>query len=57
MTYTNHDSDGYYFSCCKNECKTRVTIKTGTLFEISRNSVMEIVKVIFHYFVRGYNAT
>ena len=35
----------------------RSSVRIGTMFYGSCLTIMEIVRIVFHYFVRNYNAT
>ena len=49
--------DGLVFKCTRLECRDiKVTLREGTLFEGSHMTLMEILRIIFYYFVRGFNA-
>ncbi|CDW71499.1 UNKNOWN [Stylonychia lemnae] len=49
-------SDGYNYRCSNRDCRSRACIREGTLFKISKLTIMEIARLIFHYYVRTYNA-
>jgi len=35
----------------------KVSIRHGTLFNSSKLTIMEIMRLVFHYFIRNFNAT
>jgi hypothetical protein len=48
--------DGLMFKCSKYECRDiTVNIREGTVFDGSNLTLMEIVRVVFYYFTRGFN--
>jgi len=49
--------DGLVFKCTRLECRDiKISIREGTIFDGSHMTLMEILRVIFYYFVRGFNA-
>lgn len=49
--------DGLVFKCSRLECRDlKVSIREGTIFDHNHLTVMEILRVIFYYFARGFNA-
>lgn len=49
--------DGLLFRCTRLECREiKVSIREGTIFEGSYMTLMEILRIIFYYFIRGFNA-
>lgn len=49
--------DGLLFKCTRMECRDiKVSIRDGTVFDGSHMTLMEIIRVIFYYFIRGFNA-
>lgn len=55
VKYCHTSSDCFYYRCSK--CKMRVGIRTGTLYSFCKLTLMEITRVLFHYFIKNYNAT
>ena len=49
--------DGYAYFCVNRLCRSRLNIRNGTFFNTSQYTIMELSRICFHYFVRGYNAT
>jgi hypothetical protein len=52
--YTCKTSDGAYWRC--PNCKNKISLRTDTMFYLSRMTMMEQLRIILHYFVRNYNA-
>lgn len=55
----NHakQKDGLLFKCSRLECRDiKINIREGTIFEFNHMTLMEILRVIFYYFSRGFNA-
>ena len=49
--------DGIVFKCTRIECRDiKVNIREGTIFENNHMTLMEILRVIFYHFSRGFNA-
>lgn len=49
--------DGLLFKCTRLECRDiKVSIRESTIFDGSHMTFMEILRIIFYYFVRGFNA-
>jgi hypothetical protein len=49
--------DGLVFKCTRLECRDiKISIREGTIFDGSHMTLMEILRVVFYYFVRGFNA-
>ena len=48
--------DGFVFQCTTRNCRTYSHIRSVSMYSVSHITIMEITKVIFHYFVRAYNA-
>ena len=49
--------DGLMFRCTWLECRDiKVSIREGTVFDGSHMTLMEILRIVFYYFVRGFNA-
>lgn len=49
--------DGLIFKCSRLECRDiKVSIRESTIFDGSHMTLMEILRIIFYYFVRGFNA-
>lgn len=49
--------DGLVFKCSRLECRDiKISIREGTIFDGSHMTLMEILRVVFYYFVRGFNA-
>ena len=49
--------DGLYFKCSRLECRdVKVSIRESTIFDGNYLTLMEIVRVIFYFFTRGFNA-
>eukprot|EP00347_Sterkiella_histriomuscorum_P015297 403357558 len=54
---THQNADGYAFRCPNLECKFKMSMRKGTVFDCSKLTIMEMMRLIFHYFIRNYNAT
>ena len=54
---SSHNTDCYAYRCENNNCRQKMSLRCGTLFSCSKLTIMEISRIIFHYFVRDYNAT
>jgi hypothetical protein len=50
-------TDGHLYLCLNNYCRSRWSIKEGSIFDYSALTMMETSRVIFHYYVRNINAT
>ena len=49
--------DGLVFKCSRLECRdVKVSIREGTIFDGSHMTLMEILRVVFYYFIRGFNS-
>ena len=49
--------DGLVFKCTRLTCRdVKVSIREGTVFADSHMTLMEILRITFYYFVRGFNA-
>ena len=49
--------DGLLFKCSRLECRDiKVSIRESTIFDGSHMTLMEILRIVFYYFVRGFNA-
>ena len=49
--------DGLVFKCSRLECRDiKISIREGTIFDGSHMTLMEILRVIFYFFTRGFNA-
>lgn len=49
--------DGLVFKCTRLECRDiKVSIREGTIFDGSHLTLMEILRLIFYFFTRGFNA-
>lgn len=49
--------DGLVFKCTRLECRDiKISIREGTIFDGSHMTLMEILRVVFYYFIRGFNA-
>ena len=49
--------DGYAYNCINRNCRYKINVRTGTFFNTTTYTIMELSRVVFHYFVRTYNAT
>jgi hypothetical protein len=60
MRVINHhvrQKDGLIFKCSRLECRdVKINIREGTIFDQNHMTLMEILRVIFYYFSRGFNA-
>ena len=49
--------DGLMFKCSRLECRDiKVSIREGTIFDGNHMTMMEILRCIFYFFTRGFNA-
>lgn len=49
--------DGLVFKCTRLECRDiKISIREGTIFDTNHLTLMEILRCIFYYFSRGFNA-
>lgn len=49
--------DGLMFRCTRLKCRdVKASIRDGTIYELSHMTFMEILRIIFYYFNRGFNA-
>ncbi len=49
--------DGLVFKCTRLECRDiKISIREGTIFDTNHLTLMEILRCIFYYFARGFNA-
>jgi len=49
--------DGLLFKCTRLECRDiKISIREGTIFDGSHLTLMEILRLIFYFFTRGFNA-
>lgn len=55
--YSSGSVEGLSYRCLNVKCNSRVSMRHGTLLDCASITSMEIIKIIFHYFVRGFNAT
>ena len=49
-------ADECCFKCPSQSCKRKISLRTGSLFEASKLTLMEVMRIVFYYFVRGFNA-
>jgi len=50
----NH-RDGYNYQCKRTLSCSKVSLRKGTFFDSTKLTLMESVRLIFHYYVRGFN--
>lgn len=48
--------DNFIFKCNSKNCRIYSHLRSVSMYSVSHITIMEITKVIFHYFVRNYNA-
>ena len=49
--------DGIVFKCVREECRSiKISIREGTIWADSSLTLMEGLRVVFYYFLRGFNA-
>ena len=53
-TKSDYYKDGYLFYCKKLGCKTRRTIKMGSIFHLSRKPLGTLSDIIYAYCKAGY---
>jgi hypothetical protein len=53
----NKAADIYTLVCKNSYCNRQYSIRHHTFLDNSTLTMNEIVRIIFHYFVRNYNAT